>query len=144
MKKKLLALILAAAMSLSMAACGSAPETEGQASGEAKTEQLVEEKKEEAQAPAEEKDTFTVAISYMPDTLAPHSGGSDDYTSMTRPLYDKLFIENTTGGLDYYLADSLEISEDGLTYKIHLRDDATSNSARIIPFTNAVTTVIPV
>lgn len=26
--------------------------------------------------------------------------------------------------MDYYLADSLEISEDGKTYKIHIRDDA--------------------
>lgn len=130
MKKRLLALMLAAAMTLSMAACGSSTQDTEKPAEEAKTEQPAEQKKEESTenketaAPAEEKDTFTVAISYMPDTLAPHSGGSDDYTSMTRPLYDKMFIENTTGGLDYYLADSLEISEDGLTYKVHLRDDA--------------------
>ncbi len=132
MKKKLLAFILAAAMTLSMASCGSSPKAEAQTSEETKSEQSETEKKEEstekkeeAEVPTKEKDTFTVAISYMPDTLAPHSGGSDDYTSMTRPLYDKLFIENTTGGLDYYLADDLSISDDGLTYTIHLRDDAT-------------------
>ncbi len=132
MKKRILALLLTAAMALSVAGCGSsdapAKDANAQPTTQA-TEEKTEEKKEEnteAAAPAggEEKDTFTIAISYMPDTLAPHSGGSDDYTSMTRPLYDKLFIENTTGGLDYYLADSLEISEDGKTYKIHIRDDA--------------------
>lgn len=74
--------------------------------------------------PAEEKDTFTIAISYMPDNLAPSTGGSDDYTSMTRPIYDRFFLENSEGGIDYYLADKLDISEDGLTYTLHIRDDA--------------------
>ena len=157
MKKRILALLLTAAMALSVAGCGSsdapAKDANAQPATQA-TEEKTEEKKEEgteAAAPAsgEEKDTFTIAISYMPDTLAPHSGGSDDYTSMTRPLYDKLFIENTTGGLDYYLADSLEISEDGKTYKIHIRDDAkwsdgtppqTSSSAQTTLFINTATT----
>lgn len=43
---------------------------------------------------------------------------------MTRPLFDRFLMENNDGGIDYYLADSLEISEDGLTYKMHIRDDA--------------------
>ncbi len=133
MKKKILALMLAAAMAMSMVACGSgdqgtaqkpAEETKTEQTTETKKEESTEKKEEAPAAPAEEKDTFTVAISYMPDTLAPHSGGSDDYTSMTRPLYDKLYVENITGGIDYYLADSLTVSDDGLTYTVHLRDDA--------------------
>ena len=74
---------------------------------------------------AAERDTFTMAISYMPSSLSPISNGSDDYTTMTRPIYDKLFIENNDGGIDYYLADDLKISEDGLTYTLHLNDNAT-------------------
>lgn len=129
MKKRLLALMLAAAMTLSMAACGSSTQETEKPAEEAKTEQPAEEKKEEstenkeASASAEEKDTFTVAISYMPDQLSPANGGSDDYTSMTRPLFDRFYMENNDGGIDYYMAESLDISEDGKTYTLKIRDD---------------------
>ena len=79
----------------------------------------------ETEPAAEVRDTFTMAISYMPSSLSPISNGSDDYTTMTRPIFDKLFIENNDGGIDYYLADSLNISVDGLTYTLHLNDKAT-------------------
>ena len=124
MQKRIMALFLAAAMALSVTACNSSTEQKNETSTEQKTETTTPAETTPAETTPEVRDTFTVAISYMPDTLAPHTGGSDDYTSMTRPLYDKLFIENNEGGIDYYLADSLEISEDGLTYKIHIRDDA--------------------
>ena len=129
MKKKILALLMAAAMMMATAACGSTTSTETsttetETAETTETTATTEENTEAEETSTEENDTFTVAISYMPDTLAPHSGGSDDYTSMTRPLYDKLFVENNDGGIDYYLADSLEISDDGLTYTIHIRDDA--------------------
>ena len=77
------------------------------------------------EAVAAERDTFTMAISYMPSSLSPISNGSDDYTTMTRPIFDKLFIENNDGGIDYYLADDLKISADGLTYTLHLNENAT-------------------
>ena len=129
MKKKILALLMAAAMMMAATACGSTETTETSTEETTTETTETEESTTTEETSAEEtsnenNDTFTVAISYMPDTLAPHSGGSDDYTSMTRPLYDKLFIENNDGGLDYYLADSLEISEDGKTYTVHIRDDA--------------------
>ena len=126
MKKRLLALLMAAAMMMATAACGSETTT-----AENNTTSTTEEGGSEEAASTEEStstesnDTFTVAISYMPDSLSPQTGGSDDYTSMTRPLFDHLFLENIEGGLDYYLADSLEVSDDGLTYTVHLREDAT-------------------
>ena len=130
MKKRLLALLMAAAMMMATAACGSETTT-AENNTTNTTEQTTEEGGSEEAASTEEStstesnDTFTVAISYMPDSLSPQTGGSDDYTSMTRPLFDRLFLENIEGGLDYYLADSLEVSEDGLTYTVHLREDAT-------------------
>lgn len=130
MKKRLLALLMAAAMMMATAACGSETTT-AENNTTSTTEQTTEEGGSEEAASTEEStstesnDTFTVAISYMPDSLSPQTGGSDDYTSMTRPLFDRLFLENIVGGLDYYLADSLEVSEDGLTYTVHLREDAT-------------------
>lgn len=115
MKRSIFAALLAISLALTTA-CGSTASSSVSQTGNSQSSN---------QSVSVQRDTFTTAISYMPDTLAPHSGGSDDYTSMTRPLYDKLFLENTDGGLDYYLADELTISEDGLTYTVHLREDAT-------------------
>lgn len=130
MKKRLLALLMAAAMMMATAACGSETTT-AENNTTSTTEQTTEEggsgeaASTEESTSTESNDTFTVAISYMPDSLSPQTGGSDDYTSMTRPLFDRLLLENIEGGLDYYLADSLEVSDDGLTYTVHLREDAT-------------------
>ena len=110
-------MLLAAIMLIGMTACGSNNDADVDNNNNA--EQGQDQNQE-----TEKKDTFTVAISYMPDQLSPNNGGSDDYTSMTRPLYDRLFMENNEGGIDYYLADSLTISEDGKTYEVHIRDDA--------------------
>lgn len=68
--------------------------------------------------------TFTMALNFMPASLQPNAQSSDDQVSVTRALYEPLFAE-TVNGLEYYLADSVEISEDGLTYKIHINEDAT-------------------
>ena len=110
-------MLLAAIMLIGMTACSSNNDADVDNNNNA--EQGQDQNQE-----AEKKDTFTVAISYMPDQLSPNNGGSDDYTSMTRPLYDRLFMENNEGGIDYYLADSLTVSEDGKTYEVHIRDDA--------------------
>ena len=122
---RLLALMLAMFSLFSMVACGGKEEEvkeEATTQTEEKTEEKVEEKVEEEKVV---RDTFTMAISYMPDALSPIGNGSDDYTTMTRPLYDKLFMENNEGGIDYYLAKNLEISPDGMTYTVTLRDDIT-------------------
>lgn len=133
MNKRMIALLMAAVMALSMLAGCSNDSQQAQASDQSTppvsssggTENGDKENPAEAPSePAGEKDTFTIAISYMPDSLAPSTGGSDDYTSITRPIYDRFFLENNQGGIDYYLADQLDISEDGLTYTMHIRDDA--------------------
>ena len=77
----------------------------------------------ETEPAAAERDTFTMAISYMPDNLLPDFA-SDDYTTMVRPIYDVLFAE-TADGLEYYLADKFEMADDGVTYTLHIREDAT-------------------
>lgn len=125
MSKKILALLLAAVMVLSMAACGAAETPAAPEAPKAETP-AAPEAPAATEAPAvAERDTFTMAISYMPSSLSPISNGSDDYTTMTRPIFDKLFIENNDGGIDYYIADDLKISADGLTYTLHINDKAT-------------------
>ena len=73
---------------------------------------------------AESDGTFTMAISFMPSSLQPSSGGNDDQTIVVRPVYECLFQELDGDKIEYHLADRLDISEDGLTYTIHIRDDA--------------------
>ncbi|MBS5450247.1 MAG: ABC transporter substrate-binding protein [Coriobacteriia bacterium] len=76
-------------------------------------------------ARADESDgTFTMAISFMPSSLQPSSGGNDDQTIVVRPVYECLFQELDGDKIEYHLADGVEISEDGLTYTIHIRDNA--------------------
>ena len=118
MTKKILALLLALVMVVSMAACGTTGNEETQPTADNNGET-------ETQGNEVARDTFTMAISYMPSSLSPISNGSDDYTTMTRPIFDKLFIENNAGGVDYYIADDLQISPDGLTYTLHINDNAT-------------------
>ncbi len=66
--------------------------------------------------------TFVQALSSIPSTLQP-STTSDDQVTATRPVFDVLFAE-TKDGLEYYLADSLKVSDDGLTYTLHINDKA--------------------
>ena len=109
---RLLALMLAMMMAFALAACGGSDDTEDANAGDT---QQNEEQTEGNNEQQEVRDTFTMAISYMPDALSPAGNGSDDYTTMTRPLYDRLFMENNDGGIDYYLAKNLDISDDALT-----------------------------
>ena len=120
MKKRLLALLMAAAMMMATAACGSETTT-AENNTTSTTEQTTEEGGSEEAASTEEStstesnDTFTVAISYMPDSLSPQTGGSDDYTSMTRPLFDHLGSRHQRLGLDarFHSEPGLQLPEPG-------------------------------
>ena len=80
---------------------------------------------ETAPASAAENGTFTMAINFMPSSLQPSSGGNDDQTMVVRPIYECLFQELAGTGVEYHLVDDLKISDDGLTYTLHVRDNAT-------------------
>lgn len=112
MKRKILALLLVCSLAVSMAAgCGNSDEGKKESqSGTTKEQETGD-------------STFTVAMGYMPSSLQPSAQSSDDLVSAIRPIYEPLFAE-TVDGLEYYLADSLEISEDGLTYTLHINDKA--------------------
>lgn len=110
MKKRILAVLLAAAMVSSMVVgCGG--KNDNETNGTTKDETTGD-------------STFTVAMGYMPSSLQPSGQSSDDLVSAIRPIYEPLFAE-TKDGLEYYLADKLDISDDGLTYTIHINDKAT-------------------
>lgn len=114
MKRRALALLCAGILAVGMlAGCGGSSDKKDSS---AKTEDTKKEAKSDG--------TFTVALNYMPNSLQPSAQSSDDLVSAIRPIYEPLFAE-TKDGLEYYLADKLDISEDGLTYTLHINDKAT-------------------
>ena len=107
MKKKGIALLCTAVMALGILAGCNASDQDSN---------TKENKK------AEQNGTFTMAINYMPSSLQPNSA-SDDQVILTRPIYEPLFVD-TKDGLEYYLAEKLDVSEDRKTYTIHVNKDA--------------------
>ena len=134
MTKKLFALLLAAAMVLSLAACSSeepATTTAPAESGAAATTEAAkpDETKEatETTAAPEQPDGVeqVMHINYMadPKTWDP----CDDVTTTTANLYLNTYISlyrTTENGDEPSGASSYEISEDGTVYTFHLNPDA--------------------
>jgi len=107
--KKLLSLILCAAIVFSFAACGSSsvPSSGGNAA-----------------APAE-KEPFVMRVGFDFDNYDPAYITSTPDMLIAENVYSKLIKYNRTKG-EFYgdLAESWEISEDGTVYTFHLRKDA--------------------
>lgn len=110
--KKIFKFLLSLTLVLSLVACG------GSESGN----ESSEDSSSNSSGARSESGVFTIAIDYMPESLQPRFG-SDSITIMTMPIYDPLYQE-VLEGVEYRLADSLDISEDGKTYTVHLNDDA--------------------
>jgi peptide/nickel transport system substrate-binding protein len=118
MKRRIVAVLCAVSMAAALAAgCG-----DKEANDTKKTE-TTEGSGSQGEESGGNPGVFVQAVNYMPTSLQP-STASDDQTTVTRPIYDSLFAE-TRDGREYYLADSLEISEDGKTYTLHFNDKAT-------------------
>lgn len=85
-------------------------------------------------APAKaDSDTFIYAIAGDPSVSPNPVTTSDRFGLMTLKLvYSPLWTVNNDG-INYFLADSYEVSDDGLTYTAHLREGVTWNDGE--PFT---------
>ena len=80
-------------------------------------------KSDEGASDSAAKDTFIYAVSDDPGNTLNYFT-SDDRTSLTlaRMINEPLFTLNADGSYNYYVADSFEASEDGLTYTCKLKD----------------------
>ncbi len=120
MKKKILAVALAAAMVVGMAGCGggsSAPETSTGAEGEATAEVSGSDLNVMLETPVQSLDPQQATDGTSFEVIA-------DYT-------DGLMQMAEDGTPVEAIAESYEVSEDGLTYTFHLRDAKWSNGTPV-------------
>jgi peptide/nickel transport system substrate-binding protein len=68
---------------------------------------------------------LTVGIQYEPVTLDPHVTGQANARRMLHNIVDTLVYGDAEGGLHPWLAESWEISDDGLEYTFYLRRGVT-------------------
>ena len=111
--KKFISMLLAMIMVLSLVACGGGESAEGEQPGgeEQKTETMVE------------GGAFVMAIEESINSLVWYNNNSTDQGEQVfQSLYDPLWNMNLDGTMDFYLAESCEISEDGCTYTVKMRD----------------------
>ena len=115
--KKIISMLLALIMALSLVACGGNNDqgeqqpTNGE---EQKTETMVE------------GGAFVMAIEESINSLVWYNNNSTDQGEQVfQSLYDPLWNMNLDGTMDFYLAESCEISEDGCTYTVKMREGVT-------------------
>ncbi len=105
MRKKLLAVLLAAAMVFSLAACGSSGSSESNTAAEAAGEKELK-----------------VQVGPNPETIDPALNSAVDGGNMLLHAFECLLTVGEDGTLQEGCAKTWETSEDGLTWTFHLRD----------------------
>jgi peptide/nickel transport system substrate-binding protein len=120
--RKLLPLLLV--LTFLAAACAQAPVEEEMVPAEetAPAEEAAA-PTEEAAAPAEEAGEGILRVTFSWPTFIDPAVGSDFSSSTSLAnIYDTLVFPNAQAGVDPWLAESWDISDDGLTYTFHLRE----------------------
>lgn len=129
MKKRVIALLMAAAMTVGLAACGSgnaeAPAQEPAAeapAAEDSAEAPVVDDVAEAPAASGGNKILKVQVGPDPETIDPALNSAVDGGNMLLHAFECLLIVDQDGKLAPGQAESWETSEDGLTWTFHLRE----------------------
>lgn len=130
MKKRVIALLMAAAMVAGLTACGSgdttSPAAEPAAEEAAPAESSEEASDGAAEAPAAEASDgskiLKVQVGPDPETIDPALNSAVDGGNMLLHAFECLLIVDQEGKLAPGQAESWETSEDGLTWTFHLRE----------------------
>ena len=117
MKKRVLALVLTAAMVLGLTACG------GSSNGAA-TDSAADGQTAGAEAPASAtgEKILSVQVGPNPETIDPALNSAVDGGNMLLHSFECLLAVDEDGQLIPGQAESYEVSEDGLTWTFHLRE----------------------
>lgn len=118
-KKGIAFLLTAAMLAMGLAACGGKDPTVEEESTSGKSDLA------DAGSTSETSGTLTYAIAGDPGANVNVITTSDRFGLMTiKMVYSPLYMYNADG-INYFLAKSYDVSEDNLTYTMHLRDDVT-------------------
>lgn len=115
--KRLLAGLLAAVTALSLTACGASSSNAAATTAAVQTPVSAQ--------TAGTRTNLNMALSVDPDGLDPQRTTAASTFQITNNIYDTLLRVNTDGTLKEGLADTWEVSEDGLTLTFHLRSGVT-------------------
>lgn len=97
-------------------------------------------KTENSDAASSGKTDLVIAIDADIDTLHPSDYSTTNESTILAQIYDPLMYFNPDGTKDPEprLAESYEVSEDGLTYTFHMRKDATFHDGTPVTAEDAV------
>lgn len=91
----------------------------------ARSEKAVADLAAAAAAYQSASDTITACIGGQPETLDPQMNSASDGSNYIKHLHEGLMKHDPSGnGIVYGLADDVTISEDGLVWTFHIRDNA--------------------
>jgi peptide/nickel transport system substrate-binding protein len=122
--KTLTALTVILMISVLLVACGptaAPPPEEAPTEAPAPTEAAAPTEAPAEEAPEAEKRSLNISFSW-PNYIDPAVGSDYSSTSSLANLYDTLVFPNTEGGVDPHLAESWEVSDDGLTWTFKLKE----------------------
>ena len=128
MKKRVIALLMAAAMTVGLAACGSGGDSPAQEpaaeapAAEDGTEAPAVDDVAEAPAASGGNKILKVQVGPDPETIDPALNSAVDGGNMLLHAFECLLIVDQDGQLAPGQAESWETSEDGLTWTFHLRE----------------------
>lgn len=123
MKKKVLALILTAAMVVGLAACGGSTNDAASTTDETTTEASDDQAADATEATASTGEKIlSVQVGPDPETIDPALNSAVDGGNMLLHSFECLLAVDQDGQLVPGQAESWETSEDGLTWTFHLRD----------------------
>lgn len=123
MKKKLVSIMLATAMTMSLVACGSsnggasAPADSTTTDGESATTDAAQ-----ATTTSTATDVLNIWMASEPDHLDPALNSTVDGGCLAVNSFEGLMRYNADGQLEPACAESYTVSDDGLTYTFTLRD----------------------
>ena len=125
MKKKLLSIVLASALTLSMIGCGSSA-----VSGVSEQNDTTSNETDPADSKKSAEGNLNVMIETPVESLDPQQATDGTSFEVIADYTDGLMQVDADGKAVNALADRVDISEDGLTYTFHIRNDANWSNGR--------------
>lgn len=120
--KRILAMLLATLMVLTLAACGAGNGNGNAGNANSGNEQSTGSGNEQSTGTG--RDSITVATNMIISTIDPWDKSSLQNNQVRTQIYESFYYFNdNTGEYEPRLATSYDVSEDGKTYTFHLRED---------------------